>query len=182
MNIDRARYLLKDFISHFALYDILLFITFILIASCIFFLAFICMRRKLLFIPLTFLGFASIISIPFISRYFMEEKFYKIHLEFKRDELLRYIDVYYIDVEVKNVGSKVINNCIITRSILYDDKVESPIQKYRNIALNYLKPLYTYKEVFKEKIDINETKKFHMTINNYKHRKYNGISRVECHG
>lgn len=171
-----------NFISYFHVYDLILFASFTLIAMCFVFLSFISFRKKFISIPLFLLGFCMIIAIPFAMRYFMEERFYKIEKDVAYDRTYNYSDVYQYIATITNVGKRNIAGCVFSHEILYDTDKEQGLKKYKNMALNYIKPKKVYIRDIPMDLKVGQSVRISEVMENYKHKGEKYRTKIECYG
>lgn len=171
-----------SFFSYFHWYDIILSSAFLLLAMCFIFLSFIAFRKKFISIPLFLLGFIMMLALPFIIRYCMEERFYKIEIERAYDGVYNYSDVYQYIATVTNVGKRNISGCVVSHQILYDVSKESGINKYKYMLLNYVKPKRTYNKDIPMDLKVGQSIEISEVMEDYPYRGEPYITRVECYG
>lgn len=175
-----------NFFYHLHLYDLALLATMLMLALCFIFLSFIAFRRKLISIPLFFIGFGIVIALPFAMRYIMENRFYMVDTEVLYDKVLRYSDVYKYDATLTNVGKRNIAGCLISHEILYDTNDKSMIDKYKHMILNYVKPKKVYVKDIPMDLKVNQSITISMQsqefMPEYPHRDENYVTKVQCYG
>lgn len=169
-------------VSYFHWYDIVLMSAFLMIALCFIFLSFIFFRRKIVSIPLFLLGFGLIIALPFLSRYILEERFYKISIDEIYNKVYNYSDVYQYIGEITNTGKRNIAGCVFSHQILYDTSKDSGFIKYKHMLLNYVKPHHIYSKDIPMDLKVGQSIKISQVMENYKHRNEPYITKIECYG
>lgn len=180
--LERIRDSALQFISNFSLYDISLMLVLCFIAMCFMFISLVILKRKMISFFIFSIGLFIIFAMPFTMKYFMEEKFYKVEVDFFKEQYLAYVPIYYLDVNVKNIGQRKISGCYITHTILYDTDTNDMLQNYRNTLLNYLRPRHIFTKNEKVTIVPGESKVINLHLNNYKYQKSKHINKVQCYG
>lgn len=173
---------LLHFISYFHWYDIVLMSSFLMIALCFIFLSFIFFRRKIISIPMFLIGFLLIIALPFVTRYILEERFYKVQVDEIYNKVYNYSDVYQYIAEITNVGKRNIAGCVFSHQILYDTSKDSGFVKYKHMLLNYVKPRHIYNKDIPMQLDVGQSVKISQVMEDYPHRNEPFVTKIECYG
>lgn len=171
-----------DFFSYYHWYDIVLMSSILMIALCFVFLSFIFFRRKIISVPLFLIGFALMIALPFLVRYVLEQRFYKVETDISYNKVYNYSDVYQYIAEITNVGKRHIAGCVFSHQILYDTSKDSGMTKYKHILLNYVKPRHIYNKDIPMDLQVGQSVKINEIMEDYKHRDEPFITKIECYG
>ncbi|RDU67526.1 hypothetical protein CQA53_00450 [Helicobacter didelphidarum] len=173
---------ITEFFSYFHWYDMILFSALALLAMCLIFLSFLTFRKRIISILCFLLGFTLIIAIPFVVRYFLEERLYKVEIKKAYDSVYNYSEVYQYIANITNVGKRNIAGCIMSHQILYDTSKTSGFTKIKYIALNYAKPKYVYNKEIPMDLKVGQSVDISEVMENYPYRGEPYTTKIECYG
>ncbi|PAF52272.1 DUF2393 family protein [Helicobacter sp. 13S00477-4] len=98
--------------------EIGLFLFIFIIFMLIFGLGLVFYTKKILSSILFLLAFVVLFSPPFVIRYLMQEKLYKVEVSYNRASPLEYTDSFFIDMDIKNIGKLDIHKCFVKVNVL----------------------------------------------------------------
>lgn len=128
------------------------------------------------------IGFLLIIALPFVTRYILEERFYKVEIDEIYNKVYNYSDVYQYIGEITNVGKRNIAGCVFSHQILYDTSKDSGFVKYKHMLLNYVKPKHIYNKDIPMSLNVGESVKISQVMEDYPHRDEPFRTKIECYG
>lgn len=128
------------------------------------------------------IGFLLIIALPFVTRYILEERFYKVQVDEIYNKVYNYSDVYQYIAEITNIGKRNIAGCVFSHQILYDTSKDSGFVKYKHMLLNYVKPRHIYNKDIPMQLDVGQSVKISQVMEDYPHRNEPFVTKIECYG
>ncbi|WP_095296810.1 DUF2393 family protein [Helicobacter sp. 12S02232-10] len=141
--------------------EIVLFLSIFVVFIFVFTLGLI-WHSKRLFAQFCFLlSFVILFSSPFLIKYLMQEKIYKIQISYYRSSPLQYADTFLVDMDIKNLGKKDINKCIVKVDIFRKGT------DFMNRLKNIFYPEKSFTHLIEEKIRINQTHHFLIMIDDF---------------
>ncbi|PAF48789.1 hypothetical protein BKH43_07755 [Helicobacter sp. 13S00401-1] len=168
------------FITTLSLLEIVVYIIIFTVGACFVLLAFLVFRYKTLAILSFIVGLAIIILLPFGMRYFMQERLYKVETTISKDSVLQYVNTYFLDAKVSNVGIENINYCDVGIHILRPSSTQFGF--YKGKVLDFLRPLAIFNERFNMDLKVGESENITLQLNNFRYRDFPRKVYVQCHG
>lgn len=120
------------------------------------------------------LSFLILFSSPFIVKYLMQEKLYKIQVTYNKAAPLEYTDTFFIDMNIKNIGKKTLYRCLVNINIL-----GTKISLFKNFKY-FIYPQKVFSQVLERKISVNETQHFLVMFDDFYHKNSPYEIQVNC--
>ncbi|PAF43281.1 DUF2393 family protein [Helicobacter sp. 11S02629-2] len=171
---------IEIFLMTLSLLEIVVYIIIFSIGACFVLLALLVFKYKTLSILSFILGIVIILLIPFAMRYFMQERLYKIETSISKDTVLRYVNTYYLDANVTNVGMADISYCEVGVHILRSSSTK--FGAYKGKVLDFFRPLAVFKDRFNMDLKVGKSENISLQLNNFKYRDFPREVYIQCHG
>ncbi|PAF44858.1 hypothetical protein BJI48_02415 [Helicobacter sp. 11S02596-1] len=148
--------------------EIVLFLAIFVIFIFIFTLGLVWHSKRFLPTFLFLLSFVILFSSPFLIRYVMKEKIYKIEVSYQRSSPLQYANAFLIDMDIKNLGMKNIHQCIVKIDI--HKNATNTFNRFKNMFF----PTKSFKHFINEAIPTHQSRHFVIMIDDFydKHSPY----------
>lgn len=172
-------FLAKDFflgiLAVLTPFDFIVFGICFVVFVCLYFVGCLLARVRF-FIPQFFklLAFLVFVCIPVGMYYASQSFFYKTQTNYRMNKPLEYAPAYFVDVDVKNIGTKEIGKCVYILRAIRNPKYP------KNQILNFFSPLHTYRYEFKTSLKVGQTQNFKATFNEFDYKYYE--SKLYCFG